>query len=140
MKVTRYMSDKVITAKPDEGIRRVFFRMRREDIRHLPVVDDSGALIGIVSDRDLRRPDWVDEDPDLSHMYHLEDHVEVGDLMTRNPVVVHTYDRIRKAVRLLLDHRFGALPVLDKNEHLVGMLSAVDLLRALDDLMTEQTK
>lgn len=140
MKVTRYMSDKVITAKPDEGIRRVFFRMRREDIRHLPVVDDSGGLVGIVSDRDLRRPDWVDEDPDLSHMYHLEDHVEVGDLMTRNPVVVHTYDRIRKAVRLMLEHRFGALPVLDKNDHLVGMLSAVDLLRALDDMMTEQTK
>lgn len=137
MKVTKYMTDKLITAHPDDGIRATFFRMRREGVRHVPVVDDDCNLLGVISDRDLRRPDWVDEAPDLSHMYNLDDSVSVADLMSTNLVVVHTYDKIRKAARLLLEHNFGALPVLNKEEHLVGMLSAVDLLRALDEILTD---
>ena len=57
--------------------------------------------------------------------------------MTLNPEVVHTYDSIRKAVAILREHRYGALPVLDKNEDLVGILSAQDLLTALDELLTK---
>lgn len=120
MKVTQYMSDKVITAHPRDGIRDTFFRMRREHVRHLPVIDDDGRLVGIISDRDLRRPDWVDEAPDLSHLYSLEDNTEVRDLMSRNVVVAHTYDRIRKATRLMLEHHYGALPVVDKEKNLSG--------------------
>lgn len=104
-------------------------------MRHLPVVDESGKLVGIISDRDLRRPDWVDEAPDLSHIYNLDDSMEVRDLMTSQVHVVHTYDKIRKAVKILLEHRFGAVPVLDKDGSLVGMLSAVDLLGALEELL-----
>lgn len=135
MKVSKYMTNKVIAARPEDGIREAFFLMRREGVRHLPVVDVDGQLLGIISDRDLRRPDWVDETPDLSHLYNLDDSIEVQDLMKRNVIVVHTYDTIRKATRLLLEHHFGALPVLDKEQKIVGMLSAIDLLRALEDLI-----
>lgn len=138
MKVSKYMTNKVITARPEDGIRDTFFTMRREGVRHIPVVDEDNKLLGMISDRDLRRPDWVDEAPDLSHEYNLDDSLEVKDLMKTNLIVVHTYDRIRKAARLLLEHNFGALPVLDKQGELAGILSAVDLLRALDDVLTEQ--
>ena len=124
MKVTHYMTSKLVTARPADGIRQAFFRMRSEGVRHLPVVDESGKLVGIISDRDLRRPDWVDEAPDLSHIYNLDDSMEVRDLMTSQVHVVHTYDKIRKAVKILLEHRFGAVPVLDKDGSLVGMLPA----------------
>ena len=137
MKVTKYMSAKIIKAHPEDGIRQTYFRMRHEGIRHMPVVDDEGKLVGMISERDLRRPDWVDEAPDLAHEYKLDDHLEVQSLMSRNLVVVHAYDKIHKATRLLREHRFGALPVLDKNEHLVGILSAVDLLGALEDLLND---
>ena len=43
MKVSRYMTAKVVTARPSDGIRRTFFRMREHRVRHLPVVDDKGA-------------------------------------------------------------------------------------------------
>lgn len=134
MRISKYMTDKLITARPSDGSRSTFFRMREHDIRHIPVVDAEGALVGIISDRDLRRPDWVDQAPDLAHVYHLDDEMTVGDLMTPHPIVVHTYDTLHRAIELFLEHRFGCLPVLDKTGALVGIVSPLDLLRAFDEL------
>ena len=129
MRVSEYMTRKVITAAPDDGVRKTFFRMREAGIRHLPVLDGA-QLVGVISDRDLRRPDWVDEAPDLSYDYQLDDNLSVSDLMTRNPIVVHTYDDLATACARINRHGFGALPVLDKGNHLVGILSKADLVRA----------
>ena len=137
MRISKYMTTKLVTAKPSDGSRSTFFLMREHDIRHIPVVDDDGALIGIVSDRDLRRPDWVDQAPDLVHIYHLDDHMTVGDLMTPNPITVRTYDSLHKAVGLFVEHRFGCLPVLDKTGALVGIVSPLDLLQAFDAFETK---
>jgi acetoin utilization protein AcuB len=134
MRVSKYMTDKLILARPEDGSRTTYFRMREHDIRHMPVVDDKGALLGIISDRDLRRPNWVDQAPDLAHDYQLDDALSVGDLMTTNVICVHTYDTLHKAVELFLAHRFGCLPVLDKDGALVGIVSPIDLLRAFDEL------
>lgn len=137
-KVTEYMSAKVISAKKDVGLREAFFLMREKKIRHLPVVDESGLLVGIVSDRELRRPNWVDEAPDIAHVYNLSDDLCVADIMNKNVFCLHTYDTLSKAVKALLEQRIGAAPILDKTGALVGMLSAVDLLHALNDLLDMQ--
>ncbi|MFH1419610.1 MAG: CBS domain-containing protein [Planctomycetota bacterium] len=134
-KVSEYMTRKVISVPSDTGIREAFFKMKKHHIRHLPIVDADNKLIGIVSDRELRRPEWVDESLDVAHMYRLDDEMSVGDVMISRVHVIHTYDTLRKAVKLLIENHIGAAPVLDKTGELVGMLSAVDLLRALDDLM-----
>jgi acetoin utilization protein AcuB len=134
MRVSDYMTRKVLTATPEDGVRETFFRMREARVRHLPVLDGA-RLVGMLSDRDLRRPDWVDEAPDLSHDYQLDDNLSVGDLMTRNPVAVHTYDDLARACALINRHGFGALPVLDKGDHLVGILSKADLIRAFSQLL-----
>ncbi len=133
MRISKYMTHKLVTANPNDGSRTTFFRMREHDIRHVPVVNDEGALVGLISDRDLRRPDWVDQAPDLAHIYHLDDEMKVGDLMSPTVVTVHTYDTLHKAVALFLEHRFGCLPVLDKTGALVGIVSPLDLLRAFDE-------
>ena len=138
MKISHYMTPKVISAHPEDGIRKTFFLMREHSIRHIPVLDENRRLIGIISDRDLRRPEWVEESLDVSHVYNLDDNLAVKDLMTTDVKVVYTYDSIKKANRFFIDHRFGALPVLNKEEELVGMLSAVDVLRAFDDYMVER--
>ncbi|MFN3200507.1 MAG: CBS domain-containing protein [Bradymonadia bacterium] len=137
MRISQYMTDKVITARATDGLRSTFFTMRRSEIRHMPVVDVDGSLIGLISDRDLRRPNWVDEAPDVTHIYNLDDDMRVGDVMTERVQVVHTYDSIHKAIKLFLEHKYGALPVLNKENQLVGILSALDLLRAFDELMAD---
>ncbi|WP_078122122.1 CBS domain-containing protein [Thiosocius teredinicola] len=130
------MTQKVLSAAPDDGVRETFFRMREAGIRHLPVLEGA-QLVGMISDRDLRRPDWVDEAPDLSHEYQLDDNLSVGDLMSHNPVTVHTYDELAKACALIDEHGFGALPVLDKGNHLVGIISKADLVRAFAKLLND---
>lgn len=139
-KVTDYMTRKVVSTTPGTGVREAFFLMKERNIRHLPVVDDENKLIGIISDRELRRPEWVDESWDVSHVYRLDDEIQVKDVMITQVHVVHTYDTLRKAVKLLLEKNIGAAPVLDKTGALVGMLSAVDLMRALSDRIDEEKK
>lgn len=138
IKVSNYMSRQVISISQDMGIREAFFLMKAHGIRHLPIVDERKQLIGIISDRELRRPNWVDEAHDISHIYYLDNTMHVSDVMIRNVHVLHTYDTLSKAVALLLDKGIGAAPVLDKTGTLVGMLSAIDLLRALADMIREQ--
>jgi acetoin utilization protein AcuB len=122
------------------GIREAFFKMKENFIRHLPIIDGHNTLVGIISDRELRRPNWVDEAQDIAHVYYLDNAMLVSDVMITNVHVVHTYDTLNKAVSLLLDNHIGAAPVLDKTENLVGMLSAIDLLRALKDSIDLQRK
>jgi len=134
-KLTSIMTRKLITVRPNESVRRAFFLMREQQVRHLLVTEDDGSLIGIVSDRDLRRPDWVDEDMGVSHPYLLDEDMEVDSVMTHDPVVLYTYDRISKAVDRFHKHRFGALPVLDKAEDLVGIVSIWDVLGLVKDML-----
>jgi acetoin utilization protein AcuB len=130
MRVSEHMSQPALVAAPDDGARETFFRMREAGVHHLPVLDGA-RLVGILSDRDLRRPDWVDEAPDLAHPYQLDDELSVADLMTRRPITVSTFQSLHTAAELILEHGFGSLPVLDKGGHLVGMLTKADLIRAL---------
>jgi len=137
-KVTDYMTRQIVSITKDVGIREAFFKMKENSIRHLPIVDENNNLIGIISDRELRRPNWVDEASDISHVYYLDNSMQVSDVMIERVHVLHTYDTLNKAVSLLLDNRIGAAPVLDKTGALVGMLSAIDLLRALGDKIDQE--
>jgi acetoin utilization protein AcuB len=136
MKVSKYMTQKLITAKPDMTVKQAFLTMRTHRVRHIPVVDGD-RLVGIISDRDLRRPRWADTVDDWTSYYQITDDVTVRDVMTSNPEVVHTYDKILKAVSIFRERRYGALPVLDKDGELVGILSAQDLLLALEELLLQ---
>jgi acetoin utilization protein AcuB len=136
MKVSRYMTQKLITAMPEMTVKQAFLLMRTHRVRHIPVVEGED-LVGIISDRDLRRPRWAEQLDDWTTYYQVDDNHLVSDIMTRNPETVRASDDIRKAVAVLRDRRYGALPVLNKDGELVGILSAQDLLGALDELLSK---
>ena len=135
MKVSKYKTTKLITATTDMSVKDAFLTMKRYRVRHLPVVDGD-ELVGIISDRDLRRPKWVDATDDWTAYYQIDDDTSVKDVMTKNPEVLRAYDRIRKAVTVFREQKYGALPVLNKKGELVGILSAHDLLSALDEFIS----
>ena len=135
MKVSRYMTQKLITASPEMSVEQAFLTMRTHRVRHIPVVDDD-ELVGIISDRDLRRPRWAEHMEDWTAYYQLDADHRVADIMTLNPQTVRAGDDILKAVRLFREHRYGALPVLNKDGELAGILSAQDLLGALEELLS----
>jgi len=133
MKVSDYMSATVVTANLHDGLRQTYIRMRERDIRHMPVLDAQERVVGIVSDRDLRRPSTVDVGPDTIDAFSLDDTVQVEAVMTGNPSVVTPDTPLRDALDRFVTHRYGALPVVGPDGRPVAMLSAYDLLRAFQD-------
>jgi len=134
MNVSKYMTQKLITATPDMTVKQAFLLMRTHRVRHIPVVEGE-ELVGIISDRDLRRPRWAESLDDWTTYYQIEDTHTVADVMTRTPETVKASDDIRKAVKIFREQRYGALPVLNRDQELVGILSAQDLLVALEELL-----
>jgi acetoin utilization protein AcuB len=112
-------------------VKQAFLLMQSHRVRHIPVVDGE-ALVGIISDRDLRRPRWTEELDDWTSCYQINDDHRVEHVMTRNPLTVQASDHILEAVKIFREHRFGALPVLNKHGDLVGIISAQDLLEPLE--------
>mgnify|MGYP001544306022 CR=1 FL=1 len=138
MQVYEYMSRDVVTANLRDGLRQTFYRMRERSVRHMPVLDDREKLAGIISDRDLRRPDWVDTEENVAHYYLLDNQKHVEQAMTANPVVIRPEDDIQEALGLFSQYRFGALPVVDDDNNLVGILSVYDLLHAFQDALASR--
>ena len=133
MKVSEYMSTEVITANLKDGLRQTFYRMRERDIRHMPVLGDDERVVGMISDRDPRHPDWVDDEENCAHYYLLDNTHKVEGTMSPDPTTVRADDDLQRAVEIILDRKFGALPVVDDDHKLVGLISSIDLLRAFRD-------
>lgn len=106
--------------------------MRSRRIRHLPVVDRGGRLMGIVTDRDLRQ---VVFDPRIAQA--LGDApltlaaLTVREVMTWGVISVRADSDLRAAARLMRERKIGALPVVDGGR-VVGILTETDVLAALD--------
>lgn len=129
-----WMTPNPTTVSSDTLARTAFLVMRTEGFRHLPVVDD-GKLVGVVTDRDLRRPDLSTEPEGWLEYYNLDSGFEVGDVMTTNPITVTPSDRIEKALKSFVSHKFGALPVLDKKGAVIGVISTLDMMKAFSEVM-----
>jgi acetoin utilization protein AcuB len=111
--------------------------MRSRRVRHLPVVDRGGRLVGIVTDRDLRQ---VVFDPAvqarLSHATEALRGLTVRDVMTWGAISVTPTASIRDAARLMHENKIGALPVTD-DDRLVGILTETDVLRTFREIVRE---
>lgn len=128
--VDQVMTREPAVVAPNDPIRAAIERMRERGCRRLPVVED-GKVVGIVSDRDLRRATnsplvlrerWYDE--------FMLDHVQVRSCMTANPVTVSPVTPIVEAAKLMRDKKFGGLPVVAEGR-LVGIVTETDLLNYL---------
>lgn len=132
MPIRDYMTQKVITANLRDGLRQTWQRMQEREVRHMPVLDDHNALAGMISERDLRRPDFVDG-PNLAEPYVLDNSHKVSEAMSRAPVTVGPDDDLDFALNVFIERRFGAIPVVE-GDRLVGIISTLDMLRALRSL------
>lgn len=128
-----YATRDVRTVPASGALEDVIHLMTAGGFRHVPVVDELGQLVGMVSDRDVRR---LMPSPGTSPRA-VEDFVKrtsVRDIMTKSLVTLERDASMRDAVETFVRTRVGALPILDKGE-LVGILSQYDALRAYGDLL-----
>lgn len=137
MFVSERMSKDLITASPDLKIAEAREIMVSQKIRHLPVIDDAGKLIGIVSDRDMRdaMPSTLLKKVDYDKTLQKIMDFPIGDIMTREPMAAHVYYTIQDTLLMMRQKKVGALPVTDDDGYLKGILSVRDLLAAFVDVM-----
>ncbi len=129
MQVRELMKDTLITVSPDTPVFEARQLMHKQQIRHL-LVTDHGRLVGVCTDRDIRL-NLPSPATSLSvwEVNYLLARLTIGQVMTKNVISVPPERDAREAARLMLDHRIGALPVLE-NDKLIGILTETDLLRA----------
>lgn len=123
----------VATTHPEVPVMAARELMRKRVLRHLPVVDPRGRLVGIVTDRDLRQvvfmPTLRDRVPEVGELLQR---LTVSDIMTRAVIVVKPGARIDEAARLMHEKRLGALPVVERGR-LVGIITETDILAAFEE-------
>lgn len=131
MKVERWMSRPAVTVTPDIPASLALRKMMEHEIRRLPVVDDDGDLLGLVTDRDLRQALPPHGIPRLAEEYRpAADDPPVGDLMRKAVAVVTPSDNIRLAAELMHDRKMTGLPVV-QGRRCVGVITVQDLLEVL---------
>jgi CBS domain-containing protein len=103
------------------------------DVRHVPVVDEQGTLLGMVSDRDVRA--LVGPYPAISDEHRAHVAMPVTRVMNAEVTTVDAEANVTEAIEALLSQRVGALPVVDADGDLVGIVSYVDVLRELGEVL-----
>jgi acetoin utilization protein AcuB len=114
--VKHIMSTPVVTFFPEQTVPLAEEVMRLHEFRHLPVIDSGRRLIGLISQRDVLRA----QDSTL----------RIGELMTRDLWTVHPDTLASHAGRLLIDHAFSSLPVINDHGVLCGIVTERDFVRA----------
>lgn len=126
------MNTSVITIGPDEDILEAMRMMALNNITGLPVVNDDGALVGIITEKDIlvllcNNLDEAGADREVG---------KVGDFMTRNIICFHPEDSLNDVAECLSTNNFRRVPILDKGK-LVGILSRRDVIRYIRDLQQQ---
>jgi acetoin utilization protein AcuB len=138
MFVSRSMTPKVITVDKEASIFDAQELMAQNTIRHLPIIDDENRMIGVVTDRDIRSAlptNLIQVLDDPSHVKEKLDKMKIKDIMTRDPFAISPTDTIQDALLFIQEKRVGALPVVDEDGKLKGILSVRDLLRAFTNVL-----
>jgi CBS domain-containing protein len=145
------MDADVPAVSPDDDARTAIDLLSKTDLGAIPVVDTDRKVVGIVSESDL----ILGEEESELHLPHyvnimggivflesmkgFEERLEkafatkVSELMTPDPVVVHTYDSADRVAKKIADSHHNHLPVVDEDGRLAGMVTRADALAAIVD-------
>jgi acetoin utilization protein AcuB len=138
MFVSKSMTQQVITVEAEDDIFSAQKKMAQHGVRHLPVVDKENKLIGIVSDRDIRSalPETILRILECSEKeITLIKNLKIKDIMNKNPIALSPMDSIQDALLIIQKEKIGALPVVDDENRLKGVLSTRDLLRTFINVL-----
>lgn len=143
------MNRDVPTVSPDDDARAAIDLLAKTDLGAISVIDGDRRVVGIVSETDL----VISEEESDLHLPHylnimggivfvgsmkgFEERLEkafatrVEELMTADPIVCHDYESADRVARKIAEKHHNHLPVVDAEEHLVGMVTRADALAAL---------
>ena len=135
MLVSDRMSHPVITVTPKMPMQEAHKMMRDENVRRLPVVDERGKLVGIVSESDFLHAAPSDVSSlSVWEMNYMLSKITVEKIMTRDVITTQADTPIEEAARSMVDNKIGGLPVLKSGE-LVGIITETDLFKVFLEML-----
>ncbi|SCY74270.1 CBS and ACT domain-containing protein [Desulfoluna spongiiphila] len=133
MYVGRIMHTNLITVKPETTIKQAMDLLKEHHIEHLVVLDDSGNLKGILSDRDVKANLASPATTFSTHeLNYLLDQVTVGMIMVKHVITVTPGTTVEDAALVIRENEISSLPVM-KEGRPVGIVTKTDVMGVLMD-------
>jgi len=133
MLVMNWMSKTVVTVDVNDSMENAMKLLKEHDINMLPVME-KGKLVGVVTDRDVKRSSASDATTlEIHELLYLVSKIKVKDIMTKDPVTVPSDYTIEETAQVLLENNISGVPVVDK-KRVVGTITQTDIFRALISL------
>jgi acetoin utilization protein AcuB len=129
---SQIMSKKLITVRYDDSVRKAYQLMQDKKIRHLPVSDERGAVIGILSDRDLQKAMRPQQDVEF------DDALLVKDFMSWPVRTIAKSVSVEHVTTRMLNEKVSALLVVDHAHGAAGIITTDDLLKLLLTLLQKE--
>lgn len=125
------MSYDLLTLTREQMVYHAFYRMDENQLRHIPVVDDEGQLIGMISDRDLKRRVHEAFNPEQQSFEDVAFMLqEAHEVMTPDPVFAYPETDVLTLVQMMLTHRISSVVILSPDSQKPeGIVTSTDILR-----------
>ncbi len=131
MLVETWMSKPVITVGADDSMQKATALLKEHHIRSLPVIEN-GTLVGIITDRDLKRASASDATTlEIHELVYLLSKIKVKEIMTRDPITVPPYYTLEETARVLLENKISGAPVVNDKGKVTGIITRDDMLKVL---------
>ncbi len=151
MRVIDLMTADVVTVQPATPLKEAARRMVRARVSGLPVTDDDGKLVGIISEGDFLHREVARERPRrhglldalLGGNHSLAEAELVGEAMTERVVTIAPDATLAEAARIMAGHDVKRLPVIDRDGQVLGVLSRADIVAAFtrpDELIEDEIR
>lgn len=129
LEVRDLMTDKVFTLKSTDTLEELYELMDEKHVRHVPIVDREGDLVGLVTHRDLSRSVLgPQEGLPLNVQEEILRRRKVREIMATEVDTIEPDEPLEEAAEMLLENKIGCVPVVE-GEHLVGILTEADFVR-----------
>jgi acetoin utilization protein AcuB len=140
MLVRERMSRKPVTITADTPITEALKVMRQKHVRRLPVLDQEGRMVGIVSEKDLL---YASPSPATSlsiyEMHYALTHLQTSELMSTEVITVTPETPVEEAARIMADNKIGGLPVME-DDWLAGIITETDIFKVFLEMLGARDK
>ena len=134
MLVKNWMCRKVITVDVNDSMEEAMRLMKEKEVQMLPVMK-GGKLVGIITDRDLKKASASDATTlEVHELIYLISKIKIKNIMTRDPITIPYNYTVEEAAEILLHNKISGAPVVDDEERIIGTISKEEIFRVLISL------
>lgn len=125
-----FMTREVETLRVDQPLMDALRFLREHNVRHIPILGEDGSLVGVLTDRDIKRATPSALAPGQRDVWEkVVAETTLAKIMTKDPSTATPRTTLREALQRFVEERIGCLPIVEEGK-LVGIVTARDLFRA----------